>query len=88
MPRLDLVYGSDDGHKIWLNDNVIANNETRMGAHNKDEFVLKAMPLKAGWNHMMVKVTQGGGDWRFSGKLVSDSQEYLDKIDSAISRKQ
>lgn len=86
MPQLDMVYGSDDGHKIWLNNKLLVNKEKRMGAHIKNEFKVSALPLQAGWNHMLVKVTQGGGDWKFSAKLKSNNQDYLNKVDSAISR--
>ena len=55
------VMGSDDGIKAWLNGQVVhANDATRGLDPNSDKV---AVNLKKGWNSLLVKVTQGGGEW-------------------------
>ena len=57
--RLEL--GSDDGIKVWLNNEVVhANNATR--GVNPGEDVVNVV-LKSGWNTLLLKVVQGGGGW-------------------------
>ena len=61
--------GSDDGIKIWLNGKVVhANNATRPNTPGSDR---AKVTLEEGWNDLLVKVTQGGGEWsvclRFRG---------------------
>mgnify|MGYP001616080211 CR=1 FL=1 len=56
-----LEAGSDDGIKIWVNGKVVhANNATRPCSPGSDK--AKAA-LNEGWNDLLVKVTQGGGEW-------------------------
>jgi HEAT repeat protein len=57
--RLEL--GSDDGVKVWLNDKVVhANNAIRPCSPGQDKVKVK---LQAGANDLLLKVTQGGGEW-------------------------
>lgn len=61
--------GSDDGIKVWLNGKVVhANNATRPISPGSDK---AKVTLNEGWNDLLVKVTQGGGEWsvclRFRG---------------------
>ena len=56
-----LEAGSDDGIKIWVNGKVVhANNATRPCSPGSDK--AKAA-LNEGWNDLLAKVTQGGGEW-------------------------
>jgi HEAT repeat protein len=56
-----LELGSDDGIKAWLNGEIVhANNAVRPLASGEDE---ADVTLKAGWNTLLLKVTQGGGEW-------------------------
>ena len=53
--------GSDDGVKVWLNGEVVhAKNASRGCNPGEDKFTVK---LKKGKNLLMLKVTQGGGEW-------------------------
>jgi hypothetical protein len=57
--RLEL--GSDDGLKVWLNGRVIhATNAARALKAGEDTVAVR---LNAGWNTLLLKVTQGSGDW-------------------------
>jgi hypothetical protein len=58
-----LAVGSDDGIKAWLNGKpLIANDASRGAAPRQDE---AAGELKAGWNEVLLKITQGDGGWGF-----------------------
>ncbi len=63
-----LLMGSDDGIKAWLNGTVVhANNIDRGEAADQDTAPIK---LKKGTNDLLLKITQGGGGWSASARLV------------------
>jgi len=73
-----LKIGSDDGVKIWLNGEVVhANNVLRGHKTGEDKVAVK---LEKGWNILLVKVTQGGGGWGFSARLVDKDDNVLKNI--------
>jgi hypothetical protein len=62
-----LEIGSDDGIKVWLNGQVVhANNVIRAAAPAQDNV---EVTLKQGWNQLLLKVTQGGGEWSVCARL-------------------
>jgi hypothetical protein len=61
--------GSDDGVKVWLNGTVIhTNNVPRPCTPGQDTV---AAELREGWNALLLKVVQGGGDWSAHVKLTA-----------------
>jgi HEAT repeat protein len=71
-----LECGSDDGIKIWLNgQQVHANNATRGCRPGEDKVKLK---LKPGANTLLLKVTQGAGEWAAIAHLVGPDGKPLD----------
>jgi hypothetical protein len=70
--RIEL--GSDDGIKVWLNGQVIhANNVIRPCAPGQDKVRVK---LNQGANELLLKVTQGGGEWSACCRLrAGDGKE-------------
>ena len=56
-----LEVGSDDALKIWVNGAVVHDNNTMRGYREGEDKVEVA--LKDGWNTVLMKITQGGGDW-------------------------
>ena len=53
--------GSDDGGKLWVNDEFIwGENLGRSAQRDEDQ---PMATLRAGWNKILVKVTQTGGEW-------------------------
>lgn len=63
-----LLSGSDDGIKVWLNGKVVhANNVDRGHVVDQDA---AAVRLVQGTNEFLIKVTQGGGGWSASARLV------------------
>ena len=64
--RLEL--GTDDGVKAWLNGQVVHQNNTgRACVPGQDKAQVK---LRAGWNLLLVKVTQCVGPWSFCARLA------------------
>ena len=75
--------GSDDGIKVWLNGKLVhANNATRALRPGEDVF---EVTLKKGPNPLLLKVTNGGGEWEAclrlrtpDGKVVEGLKTKLD----------
>jgi len=68
--KATLLLGTDDGVKVWLNGKQIhANNAARGVAVDQDKVPVS---LQQGLNELLLKVTNGGGDWgaiaRFAGE--------------------
>ncbi|MBI3735469.1 HEAT repeat domain-containing protein [Candidatus Sumerlaeota bacterium] len=60
--KAKLEIGSDDGVKVWVNGAVVhANNATRSLKPAEDT---AEATLKQGWNAILMKVNNGGGDWQ------------------------
>jgi HEAT repeat protein len=63
-----LAVGSDDGIKVWLNGEVVhANNASRGLTPDQDKV---DVDLRAGENVLMMKITEGGGDWAATARLT------------------
>jgi len=66
--EVELQVGSDDGFVLWLNGQRLGGkNVNRAIRPGSDRF--KAT-LKAGANHILLKVIQGGGDWAGCLRIV------------------
>jgi hypothetical protein len=73
-----LEIGSDDGVKVWLNGRVVhANNAIRPCTPDQDKVKVK---LKQGANTLLVKVTQGGGEWTVCCRLRTPDGKGLDGV--------
>jgi beta-galactosidase len=68
VPKVNLLAGSDDGDKIWLNGKLLMQNRG-IGPLMFGSQRVEALPLKKGWNHFMVKAAQAGGKWQFQARL-------------------
>jgi len=65
--RLEL--GSDDGVKAWLNGKLVhANNVARAAKPYTDK---ANVTLKAGWNPLLLKITQNDSPWEFCARLCA-----------------
>jgi len=62
-----LLAGSDDGIAVWLNTKPVHFNDVHRGVQSGDDQV--PIHLQAGWNKLLVKISQGGGDWGFIVQL-------------------
>ncbi len=66
-----LLLGSDDGIKVWLNGAPVYTND-RYGGWTEDAYEAVVF-LQEGWNRLLCKVSQDGGDFRFSARFVDPS---------------
>jgi hypothetical protein len=63
-----ILLGSDDGVRVWLNDELVHSNPAYRG-HSPDQDRVK-ISLNPGWNKVLIKVLQGAGGWGFSLRLA------------------
>lgn len=85
MPKLDLLIGSDDGFKLWLNGRLLQSDHN-IHSCQPGQFKIEALPLQRSWNHLLIKVTQDTGAWQFSGQLQCDRYEFLLSLKSALEK--
>jgi HEAT repeat protein len=71
-------FGTDDGHKLWLNGKLIA-EANRGGAAVPGDFKANA-DLKTGWNLVLLKVTQDTGPWEFCLRIRSAEGKRLEGL--------
>lgn len=57
-----LEIGSDDGVRIWLNGEIVHSNNAMRGLTPGQDIV--NVVLKKGDNSILMKIAQGGGDWK------------------------
>lgn len=74
--------GSDDGLRLWLNGALLVDKGVPRPLNLGDEEL--TLELKAGANHLLVKVAQGGGGWSF--RMASWERVAQEAIDRAIDR--
>jgi len=63
-----LLIGSDDGVRIWLNEELVHTNPAYRGAYPDQDRI--SVHLKQGWNTLLIKVLQGAGGWGFYVRFV------------------
>lgn len=71
--KAHLLIGSDDGVRIWLNDNLIHSNPAYRGAYPDQDTI--PVVLRKGWNKLLIKVLQGGGGWGFFVRFIDPEGE-------------
>ena len=64
----DLMLGSDDGLRVWLNDELIHTNPANRASEPDLDRV--RVQLRKGWNKVLLKVLQGGGAWGFHARFA------------------
>ncbi|MHC4911059.1 MAG: hypothetical protein ACYTF9_15230, partial [Planctomycetota bacterium] len=60
---VEFEMGSDDGMKVWLNGRLLLDADLYRGMNIQDHRV--TLDLRGGENTLLVKVTQGQGQWQF-----------------------
>ena len=68
LTEAELRLGSDDGVKVWLNGSVVWENDVQRGFSADQDRV--PVLLGAGWNRLLLKVSNGAGGWEFGARLV------------------
>jgi hypothetical protein len=78
--RLEL--GSDDGNKVWLNGQLVhANNVSRGLQPGSDRIDVK---LRAGWNPLLLKVTQNTAGWEFCLRIVAPDGKRISGVRASL----
>jgi len=77
-----LELGSDDGVKVWLNGEVVHANNASRGCNPGDDKL--AVQLKAGANPLMLKVTQGGGEWAACLRLRNNDGSAIEGLKASL----
>jgi HEAT repeat protein len=77
--RLEL--GTDDGVKVWLNRKVVHANNTFRGLEPGADKV--NVTLNAGWNPLVLKVTQLNQGWVFCARFRKPDGSFLDGLQFA-----
>lgn len=73
-----IEFGTDDGHKLWLNGKLIS-EVNRGGAAVPGDFK-QTVELQPGWNALLLKVTQDTGPWEFCLRLRKPDGGRLDGL--------
>ena len=74
-----LLLGCDDGIKSWLNgDNVYTND--RYGSWHKDAYKVD-VTLKEGWNRLLCKISQEGGNYKFSARFTNTNYNAFNDLE-------
>jgi hypothetical protein len=73
-----LEIGSDDGVKVWLNDKLIHAHNTFRGLTPGSDKV--KVTLKAGWNPLLLKVTQLNQGWEFCARFVKPDGSAIENL--------
>ncbi len=74
--RLEL--GSDDSIKVWMNGNVIHENNTNRGMSPRQDLVNAR--LRKGWNDLLLKVIDNSGGWAFCCRVRKPDGSALDGL--------
>ncbi len=80
--KVRLELGSDDGIKVWLNGEVVHANNAMRGLSLGSDVV--TVDLKEGENTLLLKITQGGGDWRASCRIRSADGHHLSDVRASV----
>lgn len=78
-----LLLGCDDGIKVWFNGENIFTKD-RLGGWFADQYKID-VDLKAGWNQLLCKISQDGGDYQFSARFTDTSYHTFDDLKYQIS---
>jgi hypothetical protein len=77
--RAMISAGSDDGIKIWVDGDLKVSHDLSRGAAPGQEE--QPVDLRAGWNEVLLKITQGDGGWGFYFDLLTpDGQPLPDLV--------
>ncbi|MFA6665344.1 MAG: hypothetical protein WCT06_02105, partial [Armatimonadota bacterium] len=73
--RVNMWMASDDGIKVWVNGTVAWNNDVRRPwVVDQDK---TSVNLNAGWNKVLVKITQSTKAWGFALKFCNSSGDAV-----------
>ncbi len=75
-----LALGSDDAVKAWLNRRHVHTHIAHRGASPGQDKV--PVELHRGWNEVLMKIVNGGGDWGACARVLSPDGKKLPAVQS------
>jgi hypothetical protein len=77
---VQLLVGSNDGFKAWVNGKLVAsvNGRFRQAARDQDRVPVQ---LEAGWNRLLLKLANAYGVWGFYARLADNENNKLDGLE-------
>lgn len=80
---VNLMIGSDDGARIWVNGTKVFGKNTNRPCVPDDDTI--GIHLQQGWNHILAKIRQGSGQWEFCARIrKSDGSPLEPKLKTSI----
>jgi len=80
--KASLAIGSDDGCVVWLNGKEVHRIDRGRAYGSKEDRV--PIELKKGTNTLLVKVSQGGGDWSFGVHVETPDGKPLPEVEARL----
>jgi Glycosyl hydrolases family 2, sugar binding domain/Glycosyl hydrolases family 2/Glycosyl hydrolases family 2, TIM barrel domain len=81
LPLVDFQFVTQGSIEIWLNDAQVPDSQGEAGMT-----IAKGLKLRAGWNHLLVKLTRSTDRWEFKGSFSSTKPGFLSQMDSSLER--
>ena len=81
LPQVDFQFVTQGSIEIWLNEVQVPNSPGEAGMTLE-----KGLKLRAGWNHLLLKLSRSTGRWEFKGDFSSNKPEFLSQLDSSLER--
>lgn len=78
----ELAVGSDDGVVAWLDDKRVHANLVNRGHSSRSDRA--PISLKAGPNRLLLKITQGGGDWKMAAHIEGQGGVPLPELQYSL----
>ncbi|RKY60805.1 MAG: hypothetical protein DRP96_04940 [Candidatus Neomarinimicrobiota bacterium] len=76
--KVILEIGSDDGVKVWINHQLVHQNDQERGLEQGQD--LAEADFKKGWNLILMKITQGEGEWGASLSISDLHRKLIDGL--------
>ena len=83
--KVELLAGSDDGAKVWLNRKPVLENRGK-NPLQAEQYKLTGLPLEQGWNHFLVRVANDRGGWQFQARLQCRYPTLAPLLRTAVAR--
>ena len=83
--KVDLIAGSDDGAKFWLNGKFIHENRGK-NPLQPEQYQLTGLSLRKGWNRFLIKVVNSHGNWQLKARLQCRDPSLAPLLQSTVTK--
>ena len=81
LPQVDFQFVTQGSIEIWLNEVQVPDSPGEAGMT-----IAKGVKLRAGWNHLLLKLTRSTDRWEFKGDFSANKPGFLSQLDSSLER--